>query len=291
MAQSQSSPVGIQVLGTAQDAGYPQIGCEKDCCKAHWAGRREKETPTCLGLIDRNNQQMWLFEATPDIIEQWQHLQEACPSCEMAGILITHAHMGHYTGLMQLGREAMGAQGIAVYAMPKMREYLSTNGPWSQLVALGNIVLKPLEAQTETVLSSEVSVQPFLVPHRDEFSETVGFSIHGPNQSALFIPDIDKWSKWDEKIEDKVLAHHYSFLDGTFYDSAELPGRNMSEIPHPFILESLSTFADLDAAAKKTVHFIHFNHTNPLLNEASEPTESVLKAGFSLARSHAFYPL
>lgn len=283
--------VGLKVLGTAQDAGYPQISCEKACCKAYWSGSRPKETATSLGLIDRQQRKVWLFEATPDIIDQWKRLKEECYECEMAGIFLTHAHMGHYAGLMQLGREAMGAKGIPVYAMPRMREYLTHNGPWSQLVSLGNIKLVPLEAEMETTLSPHLKVKPFLVPHRDEFSETVGFSISGPGRKAMFIPDIDKWSKWDQSIEEKVSEHNLSFLDGTFYNENELPGRNMSEIPHPFILESLQTFQQLSEPHKSGVHFIHFNHTNPLLHPSSPESKAVLKAGFSIARSEQMYGL
>lgn len=283
--------VEVKVLGLAQDAGYPQINCKKACCAAYWQGERVKESPTCLGIIDRVNKKMWMIEATPDIVAQWQLLQENCPDCEMSGILITHAHMGHYTGLMQLGREAMGAQGVPVYVMPKMMQYLSSNGPWSQLVNLGNIELKPLHNDSNTQLSSTVSVNPFLVPHRDEYSETVGFSIQGPKLRALFVPDIDKWHKWETSITSLVKEHDWAFLDGTFYDGTELPGRDMSEIPHPFIQESMATFESLSLSEKGRIHFIHFNHTNPLLDTESSQAAELQKAGFSVASLTDFYGL
>ena len=40
------------------------------------------------------------------------------------GIFLTHAHIGHYSGLIHLGKEALGAKGISVYAMPKMSFFL-----------------------------------------------------------------------------------------------------------------------------------------------------------------------
>ncbi len=87
--------------------------------------------------------------------------------------------MGHYTGLMHLGREAMGARAVPVWAMPRMRDFLASSGPWSQLVRLRNIELQPLAADSTVTLGDSLHVTPFLVPHRDEYSETVGFRIEG----------------------------------------------------------------------------------------------------------------
>ncbi len=123
-----------------------------------------------------------------------------------------------------------------------------------------------------------------LVPHRDEFSETVGFFIEGPNKSALFIPDIDKWQLWDQNIKKWIKKVDYAFLDGTFYQNGEIPGRDMSEIPHPFIEESLELFEKLPAKEKEKVYFIHFNHTNPVLNSSSAAYQEVIKKGLNIAR-------
>ena len=70
---------------------------------------------------------------------------------------------------------------------------------------------------------------PFLVPHRDEFSETVGFEIKGENKTAVFIPDIDKWSKWNSDLKELIKRVDYAFLDATFYKNGEIPSRDMSE--------------------------------------------------------------
>ncbi len=72
-----------------------------------------------------------------------------------------------------------------MYAMPLMSAYLSNNGPWSQLIALDNVALMPLRDNHPVALTTTLSVTPMLVPHRDEFSETVGYHIEGPNKSAL----------------------------------------------------------------------------------------------------------
>jgi pyrroloquinoline quinone biosynthesis protein B len=245
------------VLGIAQDGGIPQAGCRKSCCTS---GRHERVAS--LAIVDPGSHRWWLIDATPDFPSQLAAMAAEAPACSLAGIFLTHAHIGHYTGLAHLGREAMGARGMPVWAMPRMRDFLTANGPWGQLVTLANIELRPLAADSTIALGDSLRVTPFRVPHRDEYSETVGFRIDGPRGAVVYLPDIDKWERWDRRIEDVTAGASAAYLDGTFFDAAELPGRDMSEIPHPFIVESLLRFASLTAAERTRIRFIHLNHTN-----------------------------
>jgi pyrroloquinoline quinone biosynthesis protein B len=272
----------ITVLGIAQDGGYPQAGCNQEHCLRHWRGEEEKRHVVSLGLTDQESGQNWLFESTPDFTAQLQQLQKASVSTNLSGIFLTHAHMGHYAGLLQLGREAMGAKGMPVYVMPRLKEFLETNAPWSQLVALGNIKLILMEQDQPIQLTPNLRVIPLKVPHRDEFSETVGFRIETSEKSLLFIPDIDKWPLWEKDIRAEVARVDVALLDATFYQEGELPNRNMSEIPHPFVSETISLFSPLSESEKRKVKFIHFNHTNPLIFEGPE-RETVKNLGFGVA--------
>ena len=275
----------IQVLGTAQDAGYPHAGCRKVCCLPAWQDSVPREPVSCLGLVDPTGGRSWLFDATPDLPAQMMALQVWTDKNTVDGIFLTHAHIGHYTGLMYLGREAMGAQQVPVYAMPRMEEFLTGNGPWGQLVALENITLQSIKAGMVVDLSASLRVTPIQVPHRDEYSETVGYLIQGPEKSALFIPDIDKWSEWDQSLIPWVLQTDWVFIDATFFDGTELPGRDMSEIPHPFVVETMALLEGLPDEQKARVFFIHMNHTNPMLDPGSDATRQVLEAGFQIART------
>ena len=274
----------IYILGVAQDAGFPQAGCYKPHCMPGWNDPERKITATSLGLIDPSSKKKYIFEATPDFPEQLFLLEQEAPSDDFSlnGIFITHAHIGHYTGLMYLGREAMGANGLPIYVMPNMEQYLRENGPWSQLIALNNISLIPLRNDHSEVLNN-LKVTPFLVPHRDEFSETVGYSIQGPKKTALFIPDINKWSQWKENILERIQLVDYALIDATFYDNNELPGRDMSKIPHPFVVETMATLSLLPREQREKVWFIHMNHTNPLLNVNSDQAQGVRAQGFNIA--------
>jgi pyrroloquinoline quinone biosynthesis protein B len=187
---------------------------------------------------------------------------------------------------MQLGREAMGAKAIPVWAMPRLDSFLKNNGPWSQLGSLNNIQLKSLKADSTVSLNASLKVTPVKVPHRDEFSETVGFVIESNKKKILFIPDIDKWEKWEKWGKDIMIEigkADMALLDGTFYKNGELPGRNMSEVPHPFVEESLEKFSSLSSAEKSKIVFIHFNHTNPLLKKESVEKKKVKAEGFEVA--------
>lgn len=284
----------LLVLGIAQDAGFPQIGCEKECCRAYWEGKAAKKHITCLALVDREAGRYWLFEATPDITEQLHELQSYLiqpGNYSPDGIFITHAHTGHYSGLMQWGREAMGAKGIPVHAMPRMDSFLRNNGPWSQLVSLQNITLQSLQADSAVQIAPGITVTPVRVPHRDEYSETVGFRIISAGKKILFIPDIDKWEKWERNINEEVAAADVALLDGTFYRNGELPGRDMREVPHPFVEESMRRLDGLPDSVRSRIVFIHFNHTNPLLKKESPEKKSVKAAGFGVAEEGMVIPL
>jgi pyrroloquinoline quinone biosynthesis protein B len=281
-----ASPPVIHVLGTVQDGGSPHIGCDRICCRNLFLRPALDRQVVSLGLVDGESQSSFLFEATPDLPAQWNQLQKLTGG-EMSipsGIFLTHAHMGHYSGLMHLGREAMGAQGVPVYAMPRMTQFLKENGPWSQLVELSNVVLMPLANEEAVHISSRLQVVPIEVPHRDEFSETVGYRIVGPNRSVLFIPDINKWDSWNRDLAAELLQVDRAYLDATFYDAAEVGYRDMSEIPHPFMVETMDRLQNLSEKERSKVHFIHMNHTNPCLDESSAAYREVRERGYHIAK-------
>ena len=281
----------ITVLGIAQDAGYPQINCDKACCQAYFEGKASKKLISCLGLVDTEGQKKYIFDATPDFTQQVRNLKEDMDNGRVVdGVFLTHAHIGHYTGLMYLGFEAMSAKGVPVYAMPQMKTFLENNGPWSQLVSMNNIELKELHKDSTVVLEDDLKVIPFLVPHRDEYSETVGYKIVGKLKSALFIPDINKWELWDRNIVEEVKKVDYAFIDATFFKDGELP-RPMKDIPHPFIVETTRLFENESTETKSKIYFIHLNHTNPALQDNDRLKDSIQHLGFNFAKEGAKFSL
>jgi pyrroloquinoline quinone biosynthesis protein B len=245
----------LVVLGIAQDAGIPQLGCDEGLCRSIHLGERKPERVSSLGLVNTTLGKAYLFDATPDFVSQVHSLTGGrLPD----GIFLTHGHIGHYTGLMYLGRESVDAQGVTVYGSERMGQFLSSNGPWSLLVSRHNIDVHEIQAGRAIDLGAGVRVTAFPVPHRDEFTDTLGYIIEGPRKKALFIPDIDQWQRWDRSIRDMVGTVDLAFLDGTFASAAEIPGRSIDDIPHPLI----PVTRDLLKGVRAAVYFIHLNHTN-----------------------------
>lgn len=284
LAHAENKNPYIFILGVTQDAGFPQSGCYEPHCMPAWQDANRRRGAVSLGLIDPGANKKYMFEATPDFPAQLYKLEVEAPTnrFELAGIILTHAHIGHYTGLMFLGREAMGVANVPVYAMPGMNRFLRSNGPWSQLIAYRNIVLKQL-VHEESQSFGQLRITPFLVPHRDEYSETVGYRIESRRKTAIFIPDINKWTKWQTDIFELVKSVDYALIDATFYADGELPGRDMSKIPHPFVTESMQALDGLSHEERNKVWFIHMNHTNPLLDKESAASKWVRSKGFNVA--------
>lgn len=291
LAPAETPAVRAVVLGTAQDGGVPHIGCRQDLCVAARNDPSRRRRVACLGLIDDKAGARFLIDATPDLASQIESLNAGREPSDrrrpVEGILLTHAHIGHYAGLMYLGREALGARGVPVYATRRMARFLRESGPWSQLVGLGQIDLREIEPGKEIALTPDLKLTPLLVPHRDEYSDTVGFRVRGPTRSVLYVPDIDKWERWDRKLEDEVAGVEAALLDGTFEDAAELSGvRSLAEVPHPLVRETVARLA----AFKGRILFIHLNHTNRLLWDEDALRELAAK-GFRVARDGEELPL
>ena len=274
----------IYVLGNVQDAGLPHIGCKHEFCKEKFNEFEEYFT-TSIAVIDPLNKKYVLFEATPDLPYQLNYLDKKLFKNFFLpeSIFITHARIGHYAGLMYFGREALGTKDLMVNVLPKMAHFLKTNGPWSQLVEINNIKIQEINFGQKTNHLSNISVIPIKVPHRDEYSETAAYVIIGKNKKALFIPDIDKWEKWGKNLIELVKEHDYLLLDATFYDSKEI-NRDIGEIPHPLVSETIGLLDNLTTKDKSKVYFIHMNHTNMMLDPKSNLSKYVTSKGFNIAR-------
>ena len=245
----------LVVLGIAQDAGIPQLGCTQALCASVRDGKRAPERVSSIGVINRALNKAYLFDATPDMPSQVQSLTGGrLPD----GIFLTHGHIGHYTGLMYLGRESMGAKGVPVYGTSRMHGFLAKNAPWSQLVTLKNIDARELVPGMPLELDGGLRVTALAVPHRDEFTDTVGYLIAGPTAKVLFIPDIDQWQKWSRNIRTLADQVDILLLDGTFASATEIPGRSIADIPHPL----MPATRQLLKGSTGAMWFIHLNHTN-----------------------------
>ncbi|MBA7607224.1 Coenzyme PQQ synthesis protein B [subsurface metagenome] len=285
----EETSVLAQVLGTAQDGGIPQIGCYcRNCLRAREDARFTRLVSS-IALIDFIEKKYFILDATPDIRLQSDRalarlgIDKGGRKNAPDAILLTHAHIGHYTGLMFFGYEAMSTQNLPVHCTSRMGRFLSDNGPWSQLISLENISLRTLHPGKELSLTSRISLTPFLVPHRNEYSDTIGFRISGEKKKLLYIPDIQSWKAWNRSIVEEAEKVDIALLDGTFYNPEELPGRDLSKIGHPLIQTSLKTLGKVAQKGQTQICFIHLNHTNLALDPEGEARKEITNRDFRLA--------
>ncbi|MEK7468124.1 MAG: MBL fold metallo-hydrolase [Planctomycetota bacterium] len=276
------------VLGMAQDAGLPQAGCRRACCARVRHDPKLSRRAACAAVVESGKR--WLIDATPDFGSQLAFLDRRFPG-SLEGVFLTHGHMGHYAGLLQLGREAMNARGVDVHAMGKMAALLRGNAPWEQLVRNKNIDIRPLRDHRAVLLAPSLSITPLSVPHRAEYTETVAFRVAGPRRSVLWLPDIDRWELWNTPLEDAIAAVDAAWLDATFFSLDELPFRPAAEIPHPPLAETIERLSALPARERAKVRFIHLNHTNPAHNPESREGRLVRARGFQVAKEGETFQL
>ncbi|MBY0121694.1 MBL fold metallo-hydrolase [Bacillus sp. S/N-304-OC-R1] len=279
------SEVILNVIGTAQDAGLPHPNCFCKNCMEAIQNPRFRRLAASLAIVFPNERKWHLIDASPDLREQMTklQLQYGMHGKLMDSIFLTHAHLGHYPGLLFLGREAIGATGIPVMAGKKMKQLLEDQAPWSQLTKLGNIQTHEISDGQLISISEQVFIKPVEVPHRNEFSETFGFIIEGPNKKVLYIPDIDRWHEWKLDIYKAAEEVDICLLDGTFHSVKDLEkiGRDFREIPHPLMTETMDRLQDL--AREKEIYFTHLNHSNPAIDSDRTIRNEIENRGFKIA--------
>lgn len=274
------------VLGTIQDGGLPQVGCYTPRCER---ARRDPQYVASLALIEPDAERYYLVDATPDITRQVDLIDEegfrrrAQARRPFDGIFLTHAHIGHYLGLALLGREGLGIARTPVYCTPMMAEYLTTNGPWSLLVDEGRISFPEVPVDAWFTVDGWLRVRMIPVPHRPEFSDTVAFMFRGPGATILYLPDVDRWESWSLRVQDVVREVDVALLDGTFFSSTEVPGRNIEDIPHPLIPHTMDLLEPVVRDGHRVV-FTHFNNSNPVLDDGAAAA-AVRRRGFELAQA------
>jgi pyrroloquinoline quinone biosynthesis protein B len=287
--QEKKTKALAKIVGTAQDGGIPHIGCFCPNCQIAWKKPRFSRFISSLALFDLAEKKTFLVDATPDIRAQTRIIQDRWQPCASGdkycpdGILLTHAHIGHYTGLMFYGYEALSTDNLPVFCSRRMKDFLTLNGPWSQLVSQKNIVVQTINPEQSFSLTPQISILAFPVPHRDEYTDTLGYRISGPNRSLLYIPDIHGWKVWERSIVEEIQKVDIALLDGTFFSPEELPTRGLASIGHPFIIDSMTLLMDIARGGKTRVFFTHLNHSNLALDPRRKARKTIEENAFALA--------
>ena len=269
----------IKILGTAQDGGLPTMGCHCPNCTNARRDPGRARMVVSLGILNFVSGRTYLIEATPDAARQVDLIQSRDPMFVKArtrpidGVLLTHADVGHYPGLIQFRPEVGPTRGLKVHGSSQMSAFLAANEPWKYMVDKSIIELQPFEFERSVLLDEQVNFVAIPVPHQ-KHTDAVGFKIRGPKKTLLFIPDIDRW---DEGFKDIVASVDIAFIDGTYLDKREGSKR------HPPIREVMAFFASVVKTAGTSVSFIHFNHDNPIFGDDGTLEAEIEGKGFHVA--------
>ena len=252
----------VTILGSGQDGGIPQFGAVHPNDAEARSGTLLERTASSV-LVEVRGVSI-LLDIGPDARSQWWRRVRAPDA-----IALTHAHIGHYVGLVNLGREVMNASEVRCHMTRAMAAFLERNQPWRQLIELGNI-----EPETANPYwGREYTLRLIDVPHRGEHSDTVAISIDG---RVLYLPDIDDWEEWP-LAESVIAGHELALLDATFWSRGDL--ERQGTVPHPPVVETMERFAHLDTEIVLT----HLNHTNPLVDPTSDAAATVNGIGWRVA--------
>jgi len=190
-------------------------------------------------------------------------------------VLLTHAHIGHYAGLIFFGKEVASTRKLPVYCTQQMRIFLESNKPYSYLIKRGEIAITDLKCGEALTYDGALHITPVEVPHRNEDTETLAFMIKS-KRSLFYAPDFDRYT---EAIDRCVRDSDTSILDGCFWSREEILDRAFDEIPHPTMMESRERLRGYE----DRIIFTHINHTNPVLNRDGLHRAELEKQGFRIA--------
>jgi len=294
----------LVVLGTVQDGGLPHASCHGPHCEAARRDPTRRRHVASLGIVLPQSKQLFLIDATPDVIAQLDLLsgyrEPALPPggtvdrSPLDGVFLTHAHMGHYLGLAHFGFEAVHTRELPTWGTPRMLAFLRGNGPWDQLVGKKNLSLREMPVSNPEVsdpavdpgawveLGEGVAVAAFPVPHRDEYSDTVAYLIRGPRRTVLYVPDTDGWDVWPRPLPEvlREAGVDLALLDGTFFSMDELPGRDITQVRHPLMRQTMELLEEPVREGEVEVAFTHLNHSNPALDPAGPERREIEARGF-----------
>ena len=255
-----TTDIEVILLGSAQDGGFPQFGCICQNCRLCYEKKVQSETAVSLAILQHSSKQWWLVDATPQLNQQWAEFSLLLMQYKLAGVILTHAHAGHYPGLLYLGKECMNVSKLPLYASSDMHRFLKANEPWGVMYRNENLI--------QVDIADKI---PHAVKHRADFTDTLAFTFRGKEKQLFYCPDIDAWDGMSESLESLASRMNILLLDATFYDNNELPGRDMSSIPHPRVAQTVELLVPsgvLQRCQDCDVYLVHINHSNRLWSDA-----------------------
>ncbi len=274
------------LLGIAQDGGRPQAGCVKDCCKD--ISPFDEAYPVALGIVEHDTYH--LIDVSRSLAQQLRFVNAQT----IGHVFLTHAHFGHIDGLGLFGKETMNLRGIPLHLSASMLELMRSTPQWNLLLEQGVVEPRVFSDGQTIEVSSELRLQPLLVPHRAELSDTHAFLVRTNSKTLLYLPDHDTWKETLQEQDIRSwfasLSVDIALIDGTFWSLDELSHRVQAEVPHPPVSQTIEMLGTRQEGDPE-IAFIHLNHTNPLYDTSSTAHKQVLRLGWDVGRQGMRYSL
>ncbi|HIE05694.1 MAG TPA: hypothetical protein EYP58_02725 [bacterium (Candidatus Stahlbacteria)] len=245
----------IKILGSGQDGGVPQIGCRCDVCQKARRFKRYRRFAPSIAVEDEMNRSSVIIDASPDLKYQWQMLDT-----QIVALLLTHAHYGHYSGLLQFGEEVADIKDLPLWCTRRMGRFLSGNLPFKSLISRKNIRINLINPGKEFRMIG-LTFTAIKVPHRTRVSDTVGYILQSSRKKVIYIPDVDYWTGG---LKREINSADIALLDGTFFSKDEI--RRQQDVPHPPIRKTVELLRD----STTRIYFTHINHSNPVNKDGRE---------------------
>lgn len=286
------------LLGTAAGGGFPQWNCWCPPCRvARTDPARAHPRTQSSAAVSSDGKRWFLLNASPDVRLQLGLLNGQAPAgirhVPVEGVLVTDAELDHTLGLALL-REARQLRLYATDAVLGVLREDSRLLPVTE--AFSEVTVTRLSLDTEVPLlyrdgtpsgleatAFSVAGDPPRFARREEPGHTIGLLLRetGAESKAAFVPGC---GALDEKLLSRLRGTDSLFIDGTFWDDAELltlgisdrSARQMGHVPVSGTEGSLARLRDLPCRNRV---YTHINNSNPMLLEDSPERRQVEAAG------------
>lgn len=282
----------VRVLGSAAGGGFPQWNCNCPNCDGVRKGTINAKRRTQSSIaISGDNVNWLLFNASPDILTQFQNFPELQPArairdTAVQSIVLMDAQIDHTTGLFML-RE--GKTPLNIYCTDMVHEDLTKGNPifkilehfcgvtWHQIPTAAGSSFEALGIPNIKITAVPLtSKAPPYSPHRHDPHEgdNLGIQLEDTRtgKKLFYAPGL---AAIEPHIVPFMEAADCLMVDGTCWTNDEMinlgigqkKSLDMGHLPQSGYDGMIETLRPLQASRKI---LIHINNTNPILREDSD---------------------
>jgi pyrroloquinoline quinone biosynthesis protein B len=295
----------VRVLGSAAGGGFPQWNCNCPNCDGVRKGTINAKRRTQSSIaISGDNVNWLLFNASPDILTQFQSFPELQPArairdTAVQSIVLMDAQIDHTTGLFML-RE--GKTPLNIYCTDMVHEDLTKGNPifkilehfcgvtWHQIPTAAGSSFEALGIPNIKITAVPLtSKAPPYSPHRHDPHEgdNLGIQLEDTRtgKKLFYAPGL---AAIEPHIVPFMEAADCLMVDGTCWTNDEMinlgighkKSLDMGHLPQSGQDGMIETLRPLQASRKI---LIHINNTNPILREDSDERKALEKETIEVA--------